>query len=375
MEILIASLRGPTNLDKRGGAQDYIRYIFGRFNHKICNITVICSAENFNNEMLPMNEIVNGIKVIRCGSPSNRYFPIVRELNKRIKSADILIENMMGYPLLLPVILNLKKTKLPFLAIKHHYEGKNYFRTQGMFKGFFGIILEECIQPLVYRNIIWVGVSDQTINRISSAWVSPVNKVVKIPPGINSISQESNINKSSSPLILYFGAIDLGRKRLDHLIEAYEIVQDKIKDTQLVIGGDGPNLNELKKNVDNLNVVFTGFMSEEEKIHYLSKAWIFASPSNSEGFGITWIEANAFGLPVVGYELGLDTVDKNCSIMVEMNNIELLADAIVNLICDETKRKKMSLYAKDNARRFDWDASSNKFYDFIQSILSKKFKS
>lgn len=368
MNVIVVSLRGPTNLEKRGGAQDYIRFVCKNFDLAKHKVTIICGAEMYAGKLLPQKEIVDGVSVVRCKSSKNRFYSILQELSNHINTADVVVENIMGFPLMLPLFFRFKNLSVPTVAIKHHFEGSNFIRSQGIFKGLIGIFLEEVVQPAVYRNVNFVGVSDLTINKMERAWVKPKLPVTKIPPGIEVDYPDLPTKKSMHPKILYFGAIDLGRKRIDHLIEAFKLVIKVFSSAQLIIGGDGPDIDSLKQEAKNLNVKFTGFISEKEKKDLLQESWLFASPSNSEGFGITWVEANAYGLPVVGYDLGLDTVTIESSVMVKENDVSALSDAIIMLIKDEKKRNKMSLAGQENAKRFDWRLSSEKFQELISKI-------
>jgi glycosyltransferase involved in cell wall biosynthesis len=116
-------------------------------------------------------------------------------------------------------------------------------------------------------------------------------------------------------------------------------------------------------------VHFAGFLSEVEKHELLASAWVFASPSLTEGFGITWIEANAYGIPVAGYDLGLDTVNDQCAIMVSKGDVHALAEAITTLLTDRDRLERMAKAARNNAARFSWSGSSEMFMNFINKVV------
>ena len=77
----------------------------------------------------------------------------------------------------------------------------------------------------------------------------------------------------------------------------------KFPDLKLVIVGDGPYTAKLKKSIERLGlkdrVELTGFISGEEKIAYYQKAAVHLQSSYKEGWGLSVIEANACGCPVV----------------------------------------------------------------------------
>ena len=173
-------------------------------------------------------------------------------------------------------------------------------------------------------------------------------------------------------MILYCGALDLGRKRVDQLLEAFREVRNRLADARLVIAGSGPDAMALRSQAADLDVEFRGFVSDAEKLALLDETWVFCSPSESEGFGITWVEANARGVPVVAYELGLDTVTPACSAMVDVGDVPGLARALTSILTDETRRREMSGAARDNARRFSWTLSGRRFLDVLERELAAR---
>lgn len=362
MRILIVSLRGPTNENRRGGAQDYVQYVATPWIEQGHNVTVLCSQELVENKLLPDNEIVSGIKIVRVGTPKHRIVPLLRETRQKMASADVVIENLMGFPLFLPIFLKQSKS---LIALKHHFEGKSFVTSQGLIKGFIGRFLEEIMQPLIYRNTPFVVVSTKTLEEMNNKWIVPRAEIAIIPPGIAPLKLSFNIEKYIEPTVFYYGALDVGRKKVDHLIEAFRKVIDKVPTARLIIGGQGSDSDMLKKMSKDIPVRFWGFLSEEDKCELLERSWVFSSPSMTEGFGITWVEANAAGLPVVGYDLDLDTVNERCSIMVSKGDVEALATALIHLLTNDIVLQDMSRAAIENAKRFDWETSSQNFMNFI----------
>ena len=92
------------------------------------------------------------------------------------------------------------------------------------------------------------------------------------------------------------------------LIEAMSGIRSELPDYRLQIIGSGPLEKKLKLQVKNLNlennVEFLGEIPNELLPKYLSTADIFVRPSLSEGLGISFLEAMAVGLPVIGTLVG-----------------------------------------------------------------------
>lgn len=365
MNILVVTLRGPTNLNRRGGSQDYILQIAKRWITGGHRVTVVSGQEKLNGVLLPREEQVEGIAVHRAGTPRLRALSIIHAAKTYEPDADIVIENMMSFPLLLPMLL---KRPHKLVAIRHHFEGWGFIKGQGLIKGGLGLIMEAIVQPFVYRNTPFVVVSKKTERELTRKWIAPRARLTLIPPGIDIHSADSTAlsPRAGNPTILYLGALNISRKKPDHLIEAFRLVVETIPHAKLLIGGDGPDKEQLQKSAIGLPVQFLGFVSEPEKQQLFACAWLFASPSTSEGFGITWVEANAYGLPVVGYDLGLDTVDDTCARMVAPGDTGALAAALIELLSNHEKRARMERAAYANSQRFSWDRSSARFLEFIE---------
>lgn len=366
MKILIVSLRGPTNAAKRGGAQDYIRFIGQYLVNRGHQVEIICGDEAPIDDSLPQNELVDDVTVNRLPVGRSRFFALCRAVRAREGDFDVILENVMGFPLFLPLFGG-RSLQGRLFAIKHHFEGRNFFNSQGLVKGGLGILFEYLLQPMIYRSVRWIAVSDATKQTLQNAIVKPRWSVEKVPPGIHA-PKTLGVVRSMEPSLLYYGALDVGRKRVDHLLQAFAAVVKKFPTARLYIGGTGPSEQQLKEQARGLNVSFEGFLSESRKQELLEMAWMFVSPSNSEGFGITWIEANAAGMPVVGYELGLDTVNPACAVMVEENNVDELAKAMQLLIEDGPLRQQMGVAGIKNAKRFSWQSSGEQ----LEKLLTRQ---
>jgi glycosyltransferase involved in cell wall biosynthesis len=89
------------------------------------------------------------------------------------------------------------------------------------------------------------------------------------------------------------------------------VLADAGPKAHLVVVGDGPDVPEVRHAAHLLGVAdrihFLGFVSEAEKHRALSVADVFVSTSQHEGFGLVFLEAMAFGLPIVCYDRGGQT--------------------------------------------------------------------
>ena len=116
-------------------------------------------------------------------------------------------------------------------------------------------------------------------------------------------------------------------------------------------------------------IKFVGKVSEEEKIRLYQKAWVFVNPSFMEGWGITTIEANACGTPVVASNVpGLrDSVNNpHSGFLVPYGNINIFSERIIKLLKDDSLRAKMSIEAIYWAKQFEWKSSAEASLKLIE---------
>ncbi|MBB4717562.1 glycosyltransferase involved in cell wall biosynthesis [Streptomyces luteogriseus] len=147
-------------------------------------------------------------------------------------------------------------------------------------------------------------------------------------------------------------------KRYDLLIEAFAPVAAVHPDWQLRIYGKGeeqPRLRELIERLGLWNNVFLMGAATPMEAEW-AKGSIGAAASNFEPFGMTIVEAMRCGLPVVStdcpYGPGEIIQDGTDGRLVPVGDRDALAAALLELVGDDERRRRMSRAALDNARRF-----------------------
>ncbi len=188
--------------------------------------------------------------------------------------------------------------------------------------------------------------------------------------------------KSKNPSILYLGRLTTA-KSIHVLLHAVSALKNDIQDVECQIAGDGPTRRQLEKLATKLklkdNVKFLGKVTEEEKIKLYQSAWVFVNPSLIEGWGITTIEANACGTPVVASDVaGLrDAVsDTNSGILVPYGQVSGFVLAIRTILKDNKLRTRLSRGAISWAQQYDWDRSAKVAIKIISSrtYIEKNYK-
>ena len=121
--------------------------------------------------------------------------------------------------------------------------------------------------------------------------------------------------------------------------------------------GDGDDRRRLQRLAEETgvhqSVHFVGHQGEEELKGYYRKADLFAMPSCQEGFGIVFLEAMAFGKPVIGAASGGIpdiVIDGETGYLINYGDVDTLADRLVRLLTDPDLRQKMGVAAKQRIK-------------------------
>ena len=197
------------------------------------------------------------------------------------------------------------------------------------------------------------------------------DRIEIVPNGID-LSQYENLPErggfrkkylmsDDEKIILYLGRIHKS-KGVDLLMKAFAGLIKELDDVRLVIAGpDDGFLSTLKKQIEDLkiddNVLFTGFVTNEEKMAAFVDADVFVNPRADEIFGLVLLEANACGTPVICSKgCGIaDVIDGKTGFAVH-NDRDQLRDAIFKILSDKELRRRFGEEGKRLVgKEFGWD--------------------
>ena len=227
--------------------------------------------------------------------------------SKVIETADIVIIHNIIPPELLA---QLPGNKTFFFAHDHNiYCQRHHYYTplgrKNCHRKFNKFICKLCslgrnaAPPLAaYRRLPALVLSDFMADNLRK---NGFEKVVKLPAFINVSEREHNFIPDGVLRILFLGQLIRG-KGADLMLDALAMVQAEYECT---IAGDGKDRMMLEKRVREaaLNVKFTGFVSEPEKLW--DNCDILFFPSRwQEPFGLVGLEAMAHGIPVIAFDVG-----------------------------------------------------------------------
>ncbi len=148
-------------------------------------------------------------------------------------------------------------------------------------------------------------------------------------------------------------------------------------EVKLLILGNGFMEEFLKEKTKKLDlekrVHFVGFVHHSEMLSYLHSAHIFIRPSLSEGFGISFIEAMAVGLPVIATPVGgiVDFLtDGVTGLMCEPKNPKSIAQKVEKLMKDKESRDYIIKNAREMVKaEYDWNLIAGEMKEIFKKMI------
>ncbi len=168
----------------------------------------------------------------------------------------------------------------------------------------------------------------------------------------------------SKPFILYTAGFD-ARKNMDGLIKAYAKLPISLRQAyQLVIVCSKPEgaAEEIKRWCkeagipDTKDVIFTGFVPDEDLRRLYNLTALFVFPSLYEGFGLPIVEAIRCGAPAIGSDCSsiIEILDRS-DLRFNPNDPDSIAEKIYQVLSDKSFRKNISDFETRHIQKFSWD--------------------
>jgi glycosyltransferase involved in cell wall biosynthesis len=208
-----------------------------------------------------------------------------------------------------------------------------------------------------------------------------------IPPGVDTAGIERGDGLRArdelgippgDPIVGFLGQIG-GHKGIDVLVQSMRYVWPAVRDAWLVIAGATTDyLETVQAEVDKLSpsrrkrVRLVLDFPRDAKADLLAAFDVFASPSGYESFGLTFVEAWAAGLPVIGCRSGaIPSVVENGAdgLLVTYGSVHELAGALIELLVDEAYRDRIATAGRAKSRTvYTWERSAARLDDLYRSL-------
>jgi glycosyltransferase involved in cell wall biosynthesis len=281
---------------------------------------------------------------------------VVSELLGSLGPRDGIIEIWNGVPFLTPVW-----ARGPRSTWIHHVHRDMWEMVlePGLAKA--GKFFEHRIAPPLYRRTPIVTLSESSRTEIIEYLGLPASRVRVVPPGIDQRFHPSG-DKSATPLVVAVGRL-MPSKRFDDLIATMAEVRTRVPTAELVIVGDGYERPALEEQIALLGaqswIRLAGRVSDEELLSLYRKAWLVASASIAEGWGMTLTEAAGCGTPSVATDIAghRDSVAPNLSGLLARTPREF-TEQIASVLTDAELREQLSAGALRHAAALTWTATA-----------------
>lgn len=357
MNILVINWQDWKN-PLAGGAELNLYEIFSRLIRRGHKVVLLCSKAREQNR----HEMLDGFEIYRIGKRQNFNFfvPCALRALLRHQRIDIIIDDLNKIPFYSPLF-----TRKKVLGFMHHLFLFAIFReTNFLFASY--VFLAENLIRLFYRQTPFVAVSQGTAADLKSMGIKKSIDVVYngIPLVHGRIKEPREKN-----LIVYVGRLKK-YKSIEHFVEAVANIKAR-RNIQAMIVGDGDAKSSLMSLANQLNaeITFTGFVDEERKYQIYSKARVVVQPSIKEGFGLTAIEAQSFGTPVVCADspgLREAIIHGKTGYLYPYGNREKLVACITELLDNQEMWQNFSSAAREWASQFSWDNAAQKLEDILK---------
>jgi phosphatidyl-myo-inositol dimannoside synthase len=206
-----------------------------------------------------------------------------------------------------------------------------------------------------------------------------------IPPGVD-LPDDARPQQADRPTVLTIARLADRYKGHDVLARSLALVRERVPEVEWVVIGDGPLRGELQALARSNGVAdctrFLGAVSDEERNSWLRRADLLAMPSRlpgggraGEGFGIVYLEAGAYGKPVVAGNVAgaLDAVlDGESGLLVDPTDPTAVGEAITTLLLDGELARRMGAAGAEHARALSWPVMVERVQMLLEEQLVRR---
>lgn len=211
-------------------------------------------------------------------------------------------------------------------------------------------------------------------------------KLVRLRPGFNkdkfhtrfrdeSVWDQHAIDRNSFKVI-FCGRVSV-EKGLELITDIWKRVEKRCDErgvrAELIVVGDGPYRETMSKKLRMRNAHFLGFRYGDELSTLYASSDLFAFPSTTDTLGQVVMEAQGCGIPVIATDQGgpKEVIRDGVSgIILPADDRQAWIDTIVELACDEQRRRAMGAEARSFMEGFGIEDSFDHFWDVHERARS-----
>jgi glycosyltransferase involved in cell wall biosynthesis len=233
------------------------------------------------------------------------------------------------------------------------------------------------LKRLPFRLVFWndvrgsryiFTVTNYVRGQLIVRWRVPDDRIVVTPNAIDAQWDDPEpVDKydAGDEYILYVGNY-YPYKNVGSSVEAFAEVAPKFPKLRLVLAGQADVFrSELARKVKEMGlqerVVFTGRVTDGEKMSLFQGAKVYLNPSLSEGFGLQGLEAMAMGAPVLAADATcLPEVYGDAALYFDPHDTHDQAQKLTKLLSNDDLRQRLVLAGKERLKHFSWRDTAKK---------------
>jgi glycosyltransferase involved in cell wall biosynthesis len=288
-------------------------------------------------------------------------------------ASDGLVEIWNGMPFFSPVW-----ARRPTVTWLHHVHDTMWDMTLPPRLARLGRRVEFGIAPRVYRRTPIVTLSSSSKQELVQKLRLVPEQITVVPPGVDAAFSPGG-ERSPTPLVVAVGRL-VPVKRLHLLIDALAGIRPRQPMLRAVLVGEGYEREDLERHVHEVGaddwITFAGRVDEAALIDLYRRAWVLASASAHEGWGMTITEAAACGTPAVVTRIAghADAVVHERTGLLVDDPLQL-GPAIERVLTDNDLRSSLGARALEHAGRFTWEATARGTLEVLGNEVLRRRRS
>lgn len=316
-----------------------------------------------------------GYSITQAGS---RYsvFPrtALAEALHRAGPRDAVVEIWNGVPWFSPVW-----HRGPQVTWLHHVHGPMWDQQFPAAFATLGRRLETGLAPRFYRRHPIVTLASASRDELIELGF-PAEHISVVPPGVHErFGPRPDVIRSPRPLVVAAGRL-AAVKRFDLLLAAVEQARQLVPEMTVEIVGEGPLRPQLERWISDHSAeswaMLRGRVSDDELVRTYCRAWMVASASLAEGWGMTITEAGACGTPAVATDVAGHRdaiVDGVTGVLVA--DVRDLGDTLASVASDHDRRAQLGRGAANRRHQLTWDATAARLLEILRDDARRQLAS
>ncbi|HET8771700.1 MAG TPA: glycosyltransferase family 4 protein [Gemmatimonadaceae bacterium] len=350
-----------------GGAETHLHEILERLAAWGHEVVLLCGGW----PDCPPRATRGGVEIHRVGTRQSFAFLARRYWQRELRhrAFDVLYEDINKVPL-----YTTRWGAPQVVAVVPHLFGGAAFQELNPVLAT-AVWLAERPLARAYRGVPFQAISESTADDLAARGV-PRRDIVVIPPGVSyDHYTPAPEQRAPHPTFAYLGRLKR-YKGVDIVIRAF--AQLRRPDAVLEIAGAGdyrPALESLVRSLDLTGRVrFLGFVTEEAKLALLRRAWAVALASPKEGWGLTNVEAEACGTPVVASDspgIRESVRDAETGFLTTHGDVDAMAAAMERFASSPALVTQMGARARAFAETFTWDRCARATEAHLSQVINR----